>query len=173
MRRSRRQAQAKDGEAAAGEQALHSVMQQLLPGPDDKTEMQRQLAAEVVFDALRGEGIEVAPGACDALSAGSLDQLPELEELLAEALETVEVGSTALQRADASQILLQSGWLRVPTTGQRLRLEAEVAEEEAAAAAELFALRAGTSGAQMCLVFVRVSRVVASSAGRVTPAETE
>jgi hypothetical protein len=164
MPRSRRHAQvAKERDKEAEDRALRSVMLQLVPGCDDKAEMQRQLAAEFLLDALRGEGVAVSPGSCDAVSAGSVEQLPELEELLAEALETVEVGSTAPQRAEASQTLLQSGVLRAPTTGQqrlptaglRLRLEAEVAEEEAAAAAELFALRAGTLGAYFAMcVFV-------------------
>lgn len=149
MPRSRRNAQAKHtAQAEDGVEApLRSIFRLLMPRADDKTEMQRDLAAEYILDALRGKGIQISSASCAVFAQGG--RLCELEELLAEALETVEVESSASQCAEAAQLLLDSGCLRIPLEGRRLRLEAEVAEEEAAEAAALLTLRVGTSGAHL------------------------
>lgn len=152
MPRSRRNLQAKHtAKAEDGEEALSSILRLLLPRVDDKTEMQRDLAAEYILEALRGKGMLISSASCEVFAQGG--RLCELEELLAEALETVEVEFSAPQRAEAAQVLLDSGCLRVPLEQQRLRWEAEVAEEEAAEAAALLTLRVGTSGMRICVPY--------------------
>lgn len=139
-----------------GHAAIIATLRLLTPCADDATALQQELAAEYVLEALDGGGLVIGPSSCEALAGRKLSELDvecvELEELLADALASVGLeGASKPQRAAAVAALLDKSVLRIPARGQageqaRLRLEAVVHAEEAAAAAELFSLREGLDG---------------------------
>ena len=132
--------------SAQPEALLQNALRQLAPS---ETELKLQIAAEFACEAL-GEGIAVDTASFAGRAPGNAEGIDcvELEELLAEALASVDLsGGTKALRAAAAEALLESGVLRFPQEGQgRLRLEASAAADDAAAMAALFSLRVGVIG---------------------------
>jgi hypothetical protein len=137
------------------EAAVCIALRLAVPGPhDDAIHVRLQLAAEYVVEAFRGSGVEVSTRfeGFSLHDMAGVNCLP-LEELLAESLESVELGTSKEQRVRASEALLESGALRLPQCQHtlsgdltRLRLEVDVLAEEESEANALFAIRVGLAG---------------------------